>query len=81
MKLPIAKTSVTRLSEILALRQNHQSLGQFVEGLFTISQNFKPTRAKFFAIGQDIVDENGQMLNNNLAIWSHWPKLSIGTVV
>ena len=25
-----------------------------------------------FAIGQHLIVENGKMLKNNLAIWSHW---------
>ena len=30
-----------------------------------------------YAIGQVFTDVNGQMLKNNLAIWSHWPQAKI----
>ena len=46
--------------------------GQFFEGLFTIWENPAPTLAILYAIGQVFIDVNGQMLKNNLAIWSHW---------
>ena len=48
----IVLTSVTRFSENSPLWQQKLSLWQFFEGLFTIAQNFKPTLAIFYAIGQ-----------------------------
>ena len=51
-----------------ATLQNLQSLGRIFEGLFTIWQNFKPILANF---GQIFIDIDGQMMKNNLAIWSH----------
>ena len=51
-----------------ATLQNLQSLGRIFEGLFTIWQNFKPTLANF---GHIVSDIDGQMMKNNLAIWSH----------
>ena len=47
----------------------------FLEWLFSIWQNWEHTLAIFYALGQIFVVLNGQMLKNNLAIWSHWPWL------
>ena len=55
---------MTRFGEILPIRQN-------LDGLFSIWQTFVPTLA-FFATGQIFIVVNGQRLNSNLAIWSHW---------
>ena len=39
---------------------------------FSIWQNIQPTLTHFvYAIGQVFIAENGQMLNNSIAVWSH----------
>ena len=47
-----------------------KSLGNFMDGLFSIWQTFVPTLA-FFATGQIFIIVNSQRLNSNIAIWSH----------
>ena len=64
----VIKSSVTRFGQILPFGQDIQSLGQFSQGLFTFWEKFGPN---LYVIGHVFVDVNGQMLKNNLAIWSH----------
>ena len=63
--------SVTRFGEISPLWQNFKSLGNFLNGLFSIWQTFVPTLA-FYATGQIVLVVNGQRFKNNKnsAIWS-----------
>ena len=39
---------------------------------FSVWQNFVPTKANFYAIGQIFIVANGQIMKQNQAIWSHW---------
>ena len=45
--------------------------GHFWYGLISIVQTFLPNMAIFYATRQILIVENGQVLINNLAIWSH----------
>ena len=38
---------------------------------FSVWQNFVPTKANFYAIGQIFIVANGQIMKQNQAIWSH----------
>ena len=40
------------------------------KGLFIALKNYEPTLAKFHAFGEIFIDVNGQILKNNLSIWS-----------
>ena len=42
-----------------------------VEGLFSVWQFFEPTLAKLLFLGQPFNPVHGQILKNNIAIWSH----------
>ena len=46
-------------------------IGQFFGGLYSIWQTFVPFW-HFFATGQIFIDVIGQILNSNIAVWSHW---------
>ena len=37
---------------------------------FSVWQNFVPTKANFYAIGQIFIVANGQIMKQNQAIWS-----------
>ena len=50
---------------------NLKVFGQFLEALFTFWQNFEPIFANLCSIGQIYTVINGQILYNNLIIWSH----------
>ena len=63
--------SVTRFGVILPLWQHFINLYQMVQGLFNVWQIFEPTLANcVFGPAFNVV--KGQILKNNLAIWSHW---------
>ena len=62
---------MTRFGKVSTLWQTPQSLGKFIEGLFTSWQKLDLLWQILYAIGQIFVDVNGQMLENNLAVWSH----------
>ena len=61
------KTSVTRFGEISPLWNILKVFRQFFLKTFSIWQNFEPTLANSFAIGQI----KGQILKNIRSIWSH----------
>ena len=46
--------------------------GHFSGFIEHFGQKFETTLANFDSDGQDLIVENGQILKNNLAIWSHW---------
>ena len=63
---------VTRFSEISPHWQNLVSLWQSFEGLFSIWPYFEPILAiLLFAVGQNFIDGNDQILKNNVDIWSY----------
>ena len=64
-------TSVTRFGEISPLWQKNKVFGHFWYGLISIVQTFLPNMAIFYATRQILIVENGQVLINNLAIWSY----------
>ena len=72
-------SSETRFGKISPLRQQKLRLWQFLEGLFGLWQFFEPTLANLNAIGQIFRIINGQILKNDLAIWSHC--LSVGLLL
>ena len=43
-----------------------------VDGLLSVWQIFEPTLAKFYIFGQPFNALHGQILKNNVAIWSHF---------
>ena len=51
--------------------------GQFLKSWFPSWQNVEPIWQRFYAFGQSYIVTNGQILNNNPAIWSHcvWNEL------
>ena len=63
-------SSVTRFFKISQIRHK-KSLGNFLDGLFSIWQTFVPTLA-FYSAGQIRIAVNGQRLKSIIAIWSHW---------
>ena len=46
--------------------------GNFLEGYFSTWQNFDPIRANYYTFGQIFIVVNGQILNKNIFIWTHW---------
>ena len=63
--------SVTKFGEISPLWHNLQSLGQFLDGLFTIWQNFEPTLASFIYFWANFHRCKWPNVENDIAIWSH----------
>ena len=63
--------SVIRFDKLLPLWQNIQSLGQFFRGYVLLCKILDLLWQILCAIGQIFFYQNGQMLKNNLAIWSH----------
>ena len=57
-------TSVTIYGEILPLRQQKLCLWRFLDGLFSLWQNFEPTWAYFCVIRQIFIIVNSQILKN-----------------
>ena len=49
-----------------------KAFGLFSKPSFCIGHKFEPTLGNFHAIGQIYIGVSGQILTNNLAIWSHW---------
>ena len=65
--------SVTRFGEISLLWQNIPSLGQFWEIISCLFGNILGLRGQIlYAIRQISIDINGQVSENNRAIWSQW---------
>ena len=71
--------SVTRFGKISPFWQNPQSLGQFLRVFLLFGKFWTDFGKKFYAIeqiwyiiGPIFIVTNGQMLKNNLAVWSHW---------
>ena len=63
--------SVTRFGEISPLCKHIKVFGQFFECLFsTIRQIHEITLVKNYTFGNVFVVGNGQILKNNLNIWS-----------
>ena len=67
-------TVVTSFGEFSPFWQNLESLGQFFQGLFW--KILDRLWLILYAIGQVFIDVNGQMLKNNLSIWSQWTSTS-----
>ena len=44
---------------------------------FIFVQVLNPFWNNFYALGQVFIVVNGQILKNNLAIWSHWSSLKL----
>ena len=63
---------MTRFGEILPFWQNIQSLGPFLRAYFLFVKILDRLWQILHAIGQVFIEVNGQMLENNLAISSHW---------
>ena len=55
--------NATRFGEISPLWRVFSYLWQFFECFFHICQNFEPTLATFYRIGQMFIVVNGQILN------------------
>ena len=53
-------------------------LWQNFDSLFLIWQNVEPTFKNWYIIGLIFIAAKGQILKNNLTIWSHWVCLKIG---
>ena len=72
---------MTIFGEIPPLWQNLQSYGQISRDYLVFNQNMAKYSTFFWQIlytfGQIFIDVNGQMLKNNLAIWSHWSGIKI----
>ena len=66
---------VTRFGEISPFGQNLQSLGKLFEVFFAIWEILDQCGKILYVIGQVLIDANGQMLKNNIAIWSHWKQV------
>ena len=64
-------SSVTRFGEISPLLPKVNNLWQTLYCLFSVSQHFEPTLAKLYVFGANLIVVNGDILKNNLAIWSH----------
>ena len=65
-------TSVTRFGEISPLWQNFTILWQISDSLFCIWQSLLSLLWKiWYIIGLILIVANGQILKNNLTIWSH----------
>ena len=56
---------------------NLKSLGQIFDGLFSTWRKFDPTVSKRFTIGQVFIVVDGQIVLNNLAIWSHCLRVTL----
>ena len=68
---------MTRFGEISQLWPKVNNLRQIFEGLCGFWQNVELTLVKFNVQEQSFIVTNGQILKNNLAIWSHWTWASI----
>ena len=68
---PLRRRSVTRFCEISPFWPNLQSLGQFFRIYLLLGKILDRFRQMLNALGQVFIDVNGQILKNNLAIWSH----------
>ena len=64
--------SVTRFGDISPFWQNLQSLGHFLRPYLLFGKNLDLLWLNWYAIWQIFIDVIGQMLKNNLSIWSHW---------
>ena len=72
-KLLIVGNSVTRCGKISPFWQKFPSLWQMFQGLFLVWQNAEPTLANFGTLlGKFFIVANGQILEINITIWSHW---------
>ena len=65
-------SSVTRFGEISPLCQKFTSLWQNFESSFHIWQDGEPILANLWHNWANFHVANGQILKNNLTIWSHW---------
>ena len=63
---------MTRFGDISQFWPNLKSLGQFLRVYLLLGKNLDQLWQILYAIGQVFIDVNGQILKNNLAIWSHW---------
>ena len=72
----IATTRVTRIGEISPLWQNIQSLGHFSRVYLLFGKILSLLYQILHTFGPVIIEVNGQMLKNNLAICSHWAPTS-----
>ena len=64
---------MTRLDEYSPLWQNFTSIWLYFRGAVSIWQHFEPTLAIFMiSIGQILHGCPGEILKNDLEIWSHW---------
>ena len=61
-------------SRSVSVWQNFQSLGQFLRVYLLFGKILNRHWQFSYAIGQLFIGINGQMLKNNLAIWSHWSR-------
>ena len=64
--------SVTRFGEFSPLRKIFKVLHNFLRVYLLLGKILDWLWQISCAIGQVFIDINGQMLKNNLAIWSHW---------
>ena len=69
--LLLLPSSVTRFGETSPPWLSLKCFRQFVEGLFAIWQNLKPTLAKICYWGNFLWCKRPNIQKNNLAIWSH----------
>ena len=55
--------------------------GDYVTAYFVLVKILNLLWSTFYAIGRIFIAANGLILKNNLAIWSHWTRMSVSRSV
>ena len=63
---------MTRFGEILPIWQNYKSLWTIFWMVYLVIGKHLYQTLAFYATGRIFIVVNGQRLNSNKAIWSHW---------
>ena len=69
--LEFTPCSVTRFDKISPIWQKLEIFGTIFKFYLIFDNALNPLWHNFFVIGQFFIVENGQILKNNLTIWSH----------
>ena len=71
-KVKVCNWQCDQMWQNFALWQKVLSLWPFLEGSFSTWEIFEPIWANYYAIEQMYIAVKGQILKNNISIWSHW---------